>query len=365
MNNIPILHLILLFFIMMSLLLNIIIIFYRRFIILNTRRTNRLTHKWESFIDEHFVMKEPSKTNIEKYLRKKLKNTLQLISFMEAAKGFMEAEDANLQEPFITFIQENEPLWIILAKHYSKESAMHQAYFAYVCAVLPIKTESKNSELISIMQEYTNVHSVYTKENALNALYNFGYSEPVVKGLLSLSNHKRGLNHKLITDGLLSYKGNHKELIEKLYSNLPYFSLEIQRGVIDYFSFHGESVQNKLYRFLTMPNIDTDITCAILRYYKKYPTPEYKPIILKWASSEYSEDWESVATAISTLSVYPGEDTVSLLFKTIYSKNWYIRKNTAQTLKQLGIERKELTPILEGDDKYAIDQINYSYNLEG
>ena len=61
------------------------------------------------------------------------------------------------------------------------------------------------------------------------------------------------------------------------------------------------------------------------------------------------------------LGYYDDNDEVKdLLKKAVVSRNWYIRKNAAESLAQIGITDDDLNDIYSQNDKYANDAIKYA-----
>ena len=165
----------------------------------------------------------------------------------------------------------------------------------------------------------------------------------------------------MITDGLLTYTGNKNELIEGLYQNIADFSLCYQVAILDYFRFDGEILKDRLYQYLENKQTHKDIVCPVLRYYTKYPVEELQPLILSWMDEESVTDWECISVASSALAKYPGKDTEAALMKATRSRHWYVRFNSAKSIHTLGISNDKLIEILQGDDAYAREQLQYYY----
>ena len=94
------------------------------------------------------------------------------------------------------------------------------------------------------------------------------------------------------------------------------------------------------------------MTIACLRYFGHYPSAEALPLIRRFAQ-QGEEQWEVVAVAMTVLASYPGEETVELLKQGLYSRNWYVRSNAAESLSRLRADYQQLRDVLEGPDPYA------------
>ncbi len=54
-----------------------------------------------------------------------------------------------------------------------------------------------------------------------------------------------------------------------------------------------------------------------------------------------------------------GPQTLEILKKEISSKNWYVRHNAAKSLAVLNTDRDALADILQGNDRYAKEMLEY------
>lgn len=364
MKNTTFIYLFLLVLTAISIVLILFVILYHRYTHYTTKKVKKQTIQWENFMDTYMIQEKPLALN-ERQLTRKLKPTYQLISFLKAAESYIDHPDSEISQRFVSFFDSNQTIWINLAKFYMKKTLIHRAYFAHVCSKLPLYQANGQSELTNILLQYVKAPSIYCQENALNALYNFGNPEPVVEALTLLSKKNTNLHPKLITDGLLTFTGDKKQLVDALFANLHLFNLNYQVAVLNYFSFQGESIKDKLHYFLTDYTNHKDIICSVLRFYRKYPVQEYKPLILSWTNKEQISDWECISAAVSALASYPGDDTIDVLSKAIHSQHWYVRLNSARSLKELGVSKDTLRESLNWDDRYAVEQLNYQYNGEG
>ncbi|MFC4321733.1 HEAT repeat domain-containing protein [Litchfieldia salsa] len=295
---------------------------------------------------------------LQKYY-KKLHSIEELMAFFAASLEYNHSVQIKARGKFRQFIRENKSLWVSLGHVYGKKKPIEKAYYAFICEKLCINNPGEYDEMTKIMLEYALEPSIYCRENALKALYAFGNIDAVVEVIIKLSRNNNIHHRKLVTDGLLEFKGDHTALAESLYDHFDKFNPEYQVAIIDFFRFSGEQLKNKLIKLLKQEDTDKDIVCAILRYYQKYPVLEYKDTILSYLKLPNNEDWECVSTAALVLVKYPGEDTIDALKSVLSSKYWYVRLNAARSIAELGVEEDELLDILQGQDFYAKEQLIY------
>ena len=114
-----------------------------------------------------------------------------------------------------------------LARTYQRRDNLQAAYFAYfVCRYEkknPVPPE-KNGELQEFMVECMKKKSFYCQLNALQALYAFGDVEYVMEAVRIQDTVQTFYNEKILTEGLLSFSGDHNELIHRLRENSDHYS---------------------------------------------------------------------------------------------------------------------------------------------
>lgn len=323
-----------------------------------------LTIKWKVFINSIVSVKFMSSYKVNEKILKELYKEEELIAFFTASQSYLNSEQPDVKMNFQRFIYENNEFWIKLGLNYSKKEFIKKAYFAFLCEKLFILNNKENYKFKKLMMDFVVLPSVYCRENALKAIYATGDKYAVITAFTRLSKMNIQHNHKLVTDGLLNFKGNKEELAEDLYNCLDKFNIEYQVAFINFFRFEGENLKYKL-KDLFIKNTNKEMVCSLLRYYRKYPVPEYKYIILTWLNPPYETDWECISTAVSALDKYPGIDTVNALKDKLSSKYWYVRQNAASSLSELGAQSFMLSSILNGSDQYAKEALIYQLDKKG
>lgn len=81
------------------------------------------------------------------------------------------------------------------------------------------------------------------------------------------------LHEKVITEALLSYKGDAAGLIQQLWARLDRFSLQVQRAVLDYIRFQSGGYSPQMLEILQDPRRHKELRLAAVRYFGKYPDP--------------------------------------------------------------------------------------------
>ena len=83
-----------------------------------------------------------------------------------------------------------------------------------------------------------------------------------------------------------------------------------------------------------------EIRFALIRYFRKYPYREAEEFLLALLDREKAEFSGLAIAAAAALSAYPGKKTKEALRRALSSRNWYVRRNAAVSLKELGLIRK-------------------------
>ena len=168
-----------------------------------------------------------------------------------------------------------------------------------------------------------------------------------------------GYHRKLLSDGLLNFAGSGNTLGKKIVENFFDFSVGMQVTLLDYLRFSGSEYQKFALSLLINEDLNDEIRYASIRYLGKYPFSKAYEVLCGFAEENSEQKWEYAAIASTALGSYPCENTVHILKKNLYSRNWYVRLNSAASLKNLGITYSELSDIIDGNDRYASEIIRY------
>lgn len=354
-------------FLFLSLLLSffmiLFIVFYQRFLKRKQLRSSRESKLWIDFFDTQVLGDQAiSEENLNKYIYKRLRHIDEMVVFVSVIYEYLNSDQPEHSQAIENFTQQIYPSWLKLGKYYLRKNNMQKAYFAYASSQLPFRSSVNDSyELELLLLDIIQSRSVYCKYQAFNALYRLGQIDSVVKGVLLQANTKGfKLHHKLITDGLLTFEGDKEQLTLTLFNQFDQLDAAYQTSLIDYARLASQDILGEnLIPILKNPETHTDVICSVLRYYQHNPTQLAFPFIIKWADESINPNWESVAVATTALSSYPSDQTTDLLLKNIISREWYVRRNAAQSIQKMDMSPEILDSILSGDDQYAKEQLIY------
>lgn len=136
------------------------------------------------------------------------------------------------------------------------------------------------------------------------------------------------------------------------------FHPRMQVNLLDYIRYASSNWKDEMLSMLETSQ-DMEIQIACVRYFGRYQDERSVSFLLHHAEEEKEGFWELQNACISALAVYPGPQTLEILKKETSSKNWYVRYNAAKSLAVLNTDRDALADILQGNDRYAKEMLEY------
>lgn len=293
-----------------------------------------------------------------KYLSRKLKKINNLMAFD------MTLDDLFAQNPEQTkdYIRQLSSLFTYLTLEYREKSEIQAAYFPYIIKKYKIFQGQPIGIVMDILLELVHSPSLYVRENALQAIYSIGSAECAIKALCILNESTYYHHPKMITDGLLNFSGDTKQLGERLWDNFDRFSNRMQRVIVDYFRFSSPDHQERILELLTSRCIDDEIAYSCIRYLGKYAYPPAYPVLTDIVEKYQHDQWIYTSITASALSGYPGDRTVAILKELLHSPNWHVRSNASQSLMALGLYYTDMIDVFEGRDRYASEIMRYRFD---
>ena len=243
--------------------------------------------------------------------------------------------------------------------YYMKRNRLEAAYFPYIIKKYRVIAYRSFYSLEGALLELLNEPNIYCRENAMQALYTTGDVDCIIKALKTIDRSDLFYHRKLLSDGLLNFAGSGNTLGKKIVENYFDFSVGMQVTLLAYLRFSGSDYQKFALSLLINVDLNDEIRYAAIRYLGKYPFSEAYESLCGFAEENSEQKWEYAAVASTALGSYPCENTVHILKKNLYSRNWYVRLNSATSLKNLGITYSELSDIIDGNDRYASEIIRY------
>lgn len=334
------------------LIFDIVTVFYRK---ANELRLNRLEFVLEEAIDDESGKKISLKH--KRMLVRKLKR----ISYFIAFNRVIEQMEEKKREKYLTDIKE---VFLKIYPHYRSKEIIRETYFVHFLSQYPYILEGKMRPLIAYVINCTKSNSIYLRENALNVLYNVGNESYIKEAFYYMNYLNISHHHKLITDGLLRFRGNEEKLSKMLIEEFESYTENYKVACINYFAYKRIDCKKEVYKILTTLNEDKEVRIACIRYFASVPYEEVLPVLEDLLKDD-KQNWEYSAVAASTLRKYPGKKAANLLLAATQSHNWYVRNNAAASLIQLTKKEKHKELIERIEDKYAKDALTYQLHLIG
>ena len=293
-----------------------------------------------------------------RYLSQKLKKINNFMAFDKTL------EELFAQDPQETkdYIRQLSSVFTYLTLEYKKKSAIQAAYFPYICHKYEVFQGQPIGIVMDTMLELVHSPSLYVRENALQAIYSIGSTEHAVKALWILNESGCYHHPKMITDGLLNFSGDTKQLGKQLWDDFDRFSKQMQCVIVDYFRFSSPDHRERILELLTSQGVDDEIAYSCIRYLGKYAYPPAYPVLLDIVEKYQHRQWIYTAITASALASYPGDQTVAVLKDLLHNPNWHVRFNASQSLMSLGLYYTDMMDVFEGHDRYASEIMRYRFD---
>lgn len=285
-----------------------------------------------------------------------LKKTNYFIAFTKV----IEKMDPNNQT---TYLKNLKRVFVKNLSIYQKEEIVKQTYFVYFLSLHPYIYDDGKNKIVDYLIECTTSESVYLRENALKAIYAMGNIDCLKEALAKMNNLNISHNHKLITDGLLKYRGDINELVEMLNKEIGNYNENYKVACINYFSYRKIDCKEIIYNILASNDEPKEARIAAIRYFSNVIYEKVVPIFYEFIEHE-NDVWEYAAIAAIALRNYKKKDVLTYLTKGLKSHNWYVRNNAAKSVIYITSRDKLQLDLNKINDKYAEDALKYQISLQ-
>lgn len=296
---------------------------------------------------------------IGKKEHRRIQKRLSKVRRLERFHWSMEKLMENMPRETAAYLSACEGDFYYLAMAYQKKDEMQKAFLLKLLGVYGIGKSLHYDEIKKMLVKMAGSSSVYTRENALRVLYRSGNVEAVARAFLQMS--KNGMFHsgKLLTDGLLSFEGDKKQLAEELWKRRDELSVEYVLAIMQFIRMSQGGYERAFLELLKDKERNQELRLEALRYFRKYRYDPAYPMLLAIMRGWQEVGWEYQAVTALALENYPGEETEEALRKCLSHPNWYVRYNAADTLAGAGMEEARFMDIIEGKDRYAREILQY------
>lgn len=297
----------------------------------------------------------PTTEEHRQYLSQKLRRVGNMIAFDE----MLEAEYISHPKEIQSYLHSLDDVFESLMMHYAKKDRMEAAYFAYIIKKYRLLQERSIPLLENALFALLKESDIYCRENAMQALYTTGDVECVLKAVKIIDESDLFFHRKLLSDGLLNFSGSSHALGMKIMQSFFDFSPEMQVALLDYLRFSGDEYREFALSLLQNEKNSDEVRYSAIRYLGKYALDEAYETLCRLATEKTELKWQYAAIASAALRAYPGEKTIDILKENLHSQNWYIRFDSAKSLKNLGIRYSEIIDVMDGNDRYAAEIMEY------
>ena len=328
---------------------DIVCIFFRK---ANEKRLEKIEQKLQDLLAKE-DLKHLSPKYL-KYLTRKLKSTGYLIAFSNVLKK-MNAKDYKI------YLKQLKEVFSKIIKFYKKGDLIKQTYLVSILANCPFVYNDNDNSIIKYLIHSTISPSVFLREYALLSLYLVGNEEYVKEALEKMNFFNINHHPKLLTDGFMKFNGNEKSFNLMLENLIPSLNANYAVACINYFNYKEVACEKYVYNLLTTSK-EKEIVLSCIRYFGRVKYPLAKKVLYDYLLED-KNNWEYSALSATALKNYPSEKTLEYLLISVRSHNWYVRNNSASTIIKIS-SPKRLEKILQIEDKYAIDALNYQLNIK-
>ena len=313
------------------------------------RREQRYCEEYRQLFSENITENKKQ----EKRLVKELHSASRLLTFSEA----LSKVENSMPEQFQQGIASVSRLMEELIPVYKRKPDMEKACLAYVFAIFHMTKFQAKEIVFPFLFDLLGNKSLYCRENALRALYSSEDIQAVMQALTFLDANEQLLPHKkILADGLLSFDKK-EELIPLLWKKLSEFHPRMQVSLLDIFDMHRQTGRNEMLSMLETSQ-DMEIQIACVRYFGRYQDERSVSFLLHHAEEERKGSGNCRMPVFLLLLCIPDRRHWKILKKRL-PVNWYVRYNAAKSLAVLNTDRDALADILQGNDRYAKEMLEY------
>lgn len=285
----------------------------------------------------------------KKYLVRRLKKTAGLEAFSKSLEENKKelSEEANDQ-----YLVIGREVFVELTKIYCHRPVMERAFWASFVADYFGNVKDHFQRMGELFLFYFRDSTIYCRENVLRALYVIGKPEDIKRALQIMQAYGWYHHPRLISDGMMIFKGDKEALVRYLWSN-DEWSQGIKIALIQFMTNVSDSFTDLMMNSINVE--DEEVQFAAIRYFERHPSEKVKSKLIEIVESER----EPAVAAVLALSVYKDEETKAVLNKAMVSFNWNIRKNAALALLKMGLSPEEEEALKNHPDRYAREMFDY------
>lgn len=287
-------------------------------------------------------------------LQRKLCRSKNLIAFDRMLRALRETG-----ETADGYLAQLQPCLLHLALVYQRRESTQAAYFSYFLSRYILPAHLPIQSLQEVLLDYLARDNLYCRVNALQALYAFGSIEHIVTALHVQDRSADPLHDKILTEGLLTFTGDHRALIAQLWRELDSFTPHTRLAILNYIRLRSGDYAPEMFALMTDDRADKELRLAAIRYFGRYPYDRAAEPLLAFAADSDPARWEYATVSASALAHYPGGRVIDTLKAALHSSNWYVRAAASASLEAHHLSYEDLMDIVSGNDRYAREMMTY------
>lgn len=326
-------------------------------------RGRRRDRNIKNLVEKQILSVEKNKTLPSKdmrRMRKKCRNMWNLAVWAEKVEQ-MQEKHPQATDMYLSLSTE---MFRNLADDLEDKSYVEKAHYAYVVEKFNMVQKDFSKRVLNFILDMTKSTNLYCRQNALKVLFSYGDVRSVKRAVNNISKSGVFYHEKLLVDGLLTFQGDKRKLMDALLEGLEEKSPFMQRIILNYIRYGSDGYQELFWNILKDTSQDDENRFIAIRYFAKHPDQEVYPLLKQFVMNPDEQRWEYAAITATALGYYPGEETTRILKSCLSHKNWYIRHNAARSLERFSLPYEEMRDVLEGEDRYAKEIIEYRMQMQ-
>lgn len=317
----------------------------------------------------------------DKKLAHLLKNPVRLHCFSEA----LDVVEKEIREGIFTVPSPHEKEGLLISRHEGERCfEQYVTHLGTIAETLFEKYRKKDPTIYTYYVFFLNKHDllkyickppvmaslkdlledgdIHVCENVLQAIYSVGDPTLTVQALMIVDKKDTPVHPKIISDGLLGYRGDAFALQSLLLNKRERFSVQMQVNILNYIRFASDAHCERIFAILLDEKTDDEVRFSCIRYFGKYKYDPAYFLLRDYVCGAGGLRHEYCLISLTALRNYPGKETVDLLKMNLRSPNWYIRYNAAESLSALGIDYADFVDIFDGEDRFSRDILQFQFD---
>ena len=246
-----------------------------------------------------------------------------------------------------------------LCEKFLKQSPRKMAYFLNILYKYNICEFRSDDEVLKIIKKYLYMPSLYCRYNAMRILYATGDVKKVIEGVEIINKSDAYTHERVLSVGFQSFTGDKDELLKKLINGFYNYKEWIQEAICNFAPTVSGNYQKEMFEFLKDESLSDSIHILCIGYLGLFPYKDAYGYLIDCLKDTDKTKVRYAEYAAKYLYAYPCAETIFALKQAMFSDKWVVQINAADSLEKLGLEYNDLLEIFNGNDRYAMDIMQY------